>query len=574
MHPQPTIADAPQHPIVIYIRVSTPKQRDEGYSLDRQRKDAIAEALEEAQRQGFPVPPEEDILVDADTGKTCHRAGRKTLWEWVTRGEVRLVIFPCVDRMGRNTKDSIELKDHLEAYGVRMVLLKERIDTTTPAGNLFFQQMAAFAEFEGRNILERTKAGRAEKLERGEAWSTEQSTPYGLRYVKPKSKHTPAHDCYEIVPEAADTVKRAIELVAGGMSAQKVAQLFTTERLVTPHGGTTWRPSTIRQWVHNTAYHGALPRNQYEISREPDTAERRGKRRVRKLAEPHKTLAIRPLVSRELAEQARENLRNGKQRSIRNLKHQYLLWTPRSDPLLLCGKCLQEGRVQRLGGTTTTNPKKGKKYTYAIYQCLHQRPDGRMGRHKVSRDKLDNAVWAELCSILQEPENALDDIQKLTDETSAPARALEAELAAIAADLDALSIQEDRLLELYQVGTVNREKLEKRYGELNAKIDELKARETELREQHRAAVEQMVPIRDIQQACDLVWRWMGQDPPFEVKQKVVRTLLTRVVAWLEEGDEQSNGRKSPKKLHFHMEGRLPSLRNQEGEVPEFVNTTL
>jgi hypothetical protein len=93
------------------------------------------------------------------------------------------------------------------------------------------------------------------------------------------------------------------------------------------------------------------------------------------------------------------------------------------------------------------------------------------------------------------------------------------------------------VLELYHVGTVNRQKIEKRYSELNAKIDQHKAREAELHEQHKAAVEQMVPVRDIKEACDLVWTWMGQDPPFEVKQKVVSALLTRVVAWLEEGDE-------------------------------------
>src|SRR5215469_9641605 len=111
MHPHRTSAHDPAHPIVIYIRVSTPKQRDEGYSLDAQRKEAVAEAVEEARRQGYPVPPPEDILCDVDTGKTCHRAGRQTLWEWVTRRDVRTVIIPDVFRMGRNTRDSIELKD-------------------------------------------------------------------------------------------------------------------------------------------------------------------------------------------------------------------------------------------------------------------------------------------------------------------------------------------------------------------------------------------------------------------------------------------------------------------------------
>jgi site-specific DNA recombinase len=573
MHPQPTIAHVPQHAIVIYIRVSTPKQRDEGYSLDRQRKDAIAEALGEAQRQGHSVPPPEDILCDADTGKTCHRTGRQTLWEWVRRGEVRLVIIPCIDRMGRNTRDSIELKDHLEAHGVRVVLLKERIDTTTSAGNLFFQQMAAWSEYEGRNILERTAGGKAEKRERGEAWATEKGTPYGYKYVKPKNKHTPAYECFPIVPEAADIVRRAIELVAGGMSAHKVAELYTQEGIRTPSGALCWHVTTIAKWIHNTAYEGRLPRNKYEVIREADTPETRGKRKQRIRGDDEiEYLPIRKIVEPETRQRALENLGKGKLRSTRNLKHQYLLWRPRGEAVLFCGKCLQEGRVRQLTGHFHTNSKNGKTYSYTRYRCVYRLPSARKGNHHVGCQKLDDALWAELCSILAEPANVLADIEKLADEASAAAHALEGELATVALEGEDLSLQEDRLIELYQVGTLTKEKLEARAATLRDRIEERKVREAELRLQHKAACNQMIPVRDIEEACALVWEWIGQDPPFEVKQKVVRALITRVVAWLDDPDGEGKQCATHKKLHFHMEGKLPSIQADEGAISAFVDT--
>jgi chromosome segregation ATPase len=123
-------------------------------------------------------------------------------------------------------------------------------------------------------------------------------------------------------------------------------------------------------------------------------------------------------------------------------------------------------------------------------------------------------VWAELCGTLAEPSSVLADIEKLADEASAAAIGLQAELSAIAAELADLSSREDRLIELYEVGTLSKQKLEARLADLPSRIEERKVREAEFRLQHQAACEQMIPIRDIEEACALVWEWIGQDPPF------------------------------------------------------------
>ncbi len=53
------------------------------------------------------------------------------------------------------------------ALGVDLVVLDQGIDTSTPAGRLLFNVLAAIGEFEGDLIRERTKAGLAAARRRG-----------------------------------------------------------------------------------------------------------------------------------------------------------------------------------------------------------------------------------------------------------------------------------------------------------------------------------------------------------------------------------------------------------------------
>jgi Site-specific recombinases, DNA invertase Pin homologs len=72
-----------------------------------------------------------------------------------------------LDRLGRNLSDLIEIVGQIEAKGAAFRSLSENIDTTSPAGRLFFHMAGAFAEFERSLIVERTRAGMAAARARG-----------------------------------------------------------------------------------------------------------------------------------------------------------------------------------------------------------------------------------------------------------------------------------------------------------------------------------------------------------------------------------------------------------------------
>jgi DNA invertase Pin-like site-specific DNA recombinase len=64
-----------------------------------------------------------------------------------------------LDRLGRNTKNVLEVIETIAAKGAGFRSLTEGLDTTGPMGKAMLTIMAAFAELERSTMLERTRAG-------------------------------------------------------------------------------------------------------------------------------------------------------------------------------------------------------------------------------------------------------------------------------------------------------------------------------------------------------------------------------------------------------------------------------
>jgi len=75
----------------------------------------------------------------------------------MTEGDT--VVIESLSRLGRSTKDLIELTELFESRGVNLVSLKESIDTNTSTGKLLFTLMSAIAQFERDAIADRTREG-------------------------------------------------------------------------------------------------------------------------------------------------------------------------------------------------------------------------------------------------------------------------------------------------------------------------------------------------------------------------------------------------------------------------------
>ncbi|MCK6256804.1 recombinase family protein [Fictibacillus sp. KIGAM418] len=72
-----------------------------------------------------------------------------------------------LDRLARSTKKLITVAEQLEAAGVELVSIQDRIDTTTAIGKAMFRMIGVIAELERDMIRERTQAGLAAARARG-----------------------------------------------------------------------------------------------------------------------------------------------------------------------------------------------------------------------------------------------------------------------------------------------------------------------------------------------------------------------------------------------------------------------
>lgn len=122
-----------------YARVSTKSQE-----LDRQ--------LDQLNEYGC-----DKIFSEKMTGTKKHRPELDRLKEEVREGDT--VVVESWSRLGRSTKDLIDLVNYFQEKGVNVVSLKENFDTTTPQGKLMMTVFQAFAEFERDLIVQRVNEG-------------------------------------------------------------------------------------------------------------------------------------------------------------------------------------------------------------------------------------------------------------------------------------------------------------------------------------------------------------------------------------------------------------------------------
>lgn len=136
-----------QNYIFGYARVSTESQ-----NLDRQ--------VDALKKYGV-----DHIYNEKMTGTKKDRPELSKMLDRMTEGDT--VVIESLSRLGRSTKDLIELTEIFHSKGVNLVSLKESIDTNTSTGKLLFTLMSAIAQFERDVIVDRTREGLNSARSRG-----------------------------------------------------------------------------------------------------------------------------------------------------------------------------------------------------------------------------------------------------------------------------------------------------------------------------------------------------------------------------------------------------------------------
>ena len=131
--------------IIGYARVST-----HGQSLDGQKEELLKNGAQY-------------IYQEKKSGKNLSRKALQDCFKNLRAHDTLMVTK--LDRLGRNTKDALNILDYLKENKINLKILDTGIDTNTPMGKFFYQLQAMFSEAEHSYILERSAKGR-EKAKR------------------------------------------------------------------------------------------------------------------------------------------------------------------------------------------------------------------------------------------------------------------------------------------------------------------------------------------------------------------------------------------------------------------------
>ena len=109
----------------------------------------------------------EHLYLEKASGRK--REGRAALEDLLSRGIRKgdTVVCTRLDRLARSTRDLLQITETLEQKGVDLKVLEQPIDTSSPAGRLFFTILGAFGEFEASIRAERQREGIDAALAKG-----------------------------------------------------------------------------------------------------------------------------------------------------------------------------------------------------------------------------------------------------------------------------------------------------------------------------------------------------------------------------------------------------------------------
>ena len=193
---------------VLYARVSSREQREEGYSIEAQVKLLEAAALKE----GFTIA---ERFIEVESAKSAGRKGFSEMVAYFRRNRsCRVLLVEKTDRLYRNFRDAVTLEEL--GLSIHFVKEGETLSSNSKSQVKFMHDIRlAMARNYSENLREEVKKGMSEKASQG---TYPGRAPFGYRNNR-------ATRAIEIHPEKSVIAIRVFEMYVA-------CPMFRTSRLL------------------------------------------------------------------------------------------------------------------------------------------------------------------------------------------------------------------------------------------------------------------------------------------------------------------------------------------------------
>ena len=259
--------------VILYCRVSTKEQVDEGNSLSTQEK----MCREYADKNGYEIA--KVFIEQGESAKTADRTELRKLLAYCAdkKNLVSAVVIYKIDRLSRNTYDYGSLKMILKKCNVEIKSVSENLENS-PTGNLMETMLSGFAQFDNDVRAERCSGGMRDAMREGRyVWMA----PVGYSNVSVAGKATIAPN------EMAPLIREAFDAIAKGIYAIDDVRKMITEKGLVSRVNKPIAKSYFYQLLKNRTYIGY----------------------IEKFGESHKGL-FEPVISEDVFKQVQRVIKN------------------------------------------------------------------------------------------------------------------------------------------------------------------------------------------------------------------------------------------------------------------------
>jgi site-specific DNA recombinase len=461
----------PDKRIGIWIRVSTEDQA-KGESPEHHERRARLYA----ESKGWTVVTVFNLAGVSGKSVMDHPETQRMLGD-IRAGRITGLIFSKLARLARNTRELLEFADIFRQNDADLISLQESIDTSSPAGRLFYTMIAAMAEWERAEIASRVAASVPIRAKLGKPLGG--AAPFGYRW-----------EGRELVPDGKESPvrRRLYDLFLEHRRKKTVARLLNEEGLRT-RNGSKFTDTTIERLIRDTTAKGTRKANYTKSTGDK-------KHWVLKPQDEWVLTSVEPIVSEEL-------------------------WT-------LCNAILDERRVNG------KPPAKRVSHLFAgvaFCQCGtkmyviagYPKYTCRACRNKIPADDLE-AIFREQLKEFFLSSEELSDYLEQADAQVVEKREM---LRTLETERDSVHVEMNKVYKLYVSDQISAEgfgrtnkPLEERFKALNDQLPRLQAELDFLRIQNLSRDE------IVSEAQDLYGRWSDLLP--DEKRQIVENVVERV----------------------------------------------